>query len=63
VEKPRILVTLDESHPDFDFLKLGPKDNVGQPTPPSQADFAIKAYGSNCGKIQEDNLEELRPKS
>lgn len=48
---------------DFIFLKHGPKDNRNQPTPPENADFAIKAYGSNCGEIREENLEILRPKS
>ena len=59
----RELIKYDMTHPDFDFLAYGPKDNKNQPTPPSNADFAIKAYGSNCGTIQENNLMSLRPKS
>lgn len=48
---------------DFSFLKYGPLDDNKQPTPPQGADFAIKAYGSNCGEIIENNLDILRPKS
>lgn len=60
---PREIVKYDKSHPDFNFLKLGPKDNKNQPTPPLGADFVMKAYGSNCGKLKYDDLENLRPKS
>ena len=56
-------VIYDSTHKDFTFLKLGPKDEKNQPTPPSNADFVMKAYGSNCGEIKEDNLMNLRPKS
>ena len=42
---------------------FGPKDNKNQPTPPEGADFVMKAYGSNCGEIITDGLEDLRPKS
>jgi hypothetical protein len=105
-DKVRDLILLDKTHPDFEFLKLGPKDSKNQPTVPpslflnsymsprglhtsplwgqygpndpssplgtgiwSQRDciqkpcFALKAYGSNCGQIQEDCLDNLRPKS
>ena len=62
-EIPRKIISYDENHPDFVFLKLGPKDNKNQPTPPKYADFAIKAYGSNCGQINKTNLQNLRPKS
>lgn len=60
---PRQIIKYDKTHPDFNFLKLGPKDIKNQPTPPLEADFAMKAYGSNCGEIKEDNLNNLRPKS
>lgn len=50
-------------HPDFTFLKLGPLDKKGQPTCPINADFVIKAYGSNCGEIVSEGLDKLRPKS
>ena len=30
---------------------------------PTTADFAMKAYGSNCGEIVTTNLQSLRPKS
>lgn len=54
---------LTTKHKDWDFLMFGPKDNKNQLTPPEGADFAMKAYGSNCGEIITDDLEELRPKS
>ena len=57
------IIRYDKTHPDFEFLKLGPKDNKKQPTPPSGADFVMKAYGSNCGELKCDNLQILRPKS
>ena len=62
-DTPRNIIIYDKSHIDFDFLKLGPKDKNNQPTPPKNADFVVKAYGSNCGEIVQDNLEMLRPKS
>jgi len=60
---PRKLTVYDKTHPDFNFVKLGPKDKNNQPTPPKGADFVIKAYGANCGTIIETNLNNLRPKS
>jgi hypothetical protein len=48
---------------DFAFVKYGEKDATGQPTVPLSADFAIKAFGSNCGEIFTENLINLRPKS
>jgi hypothetical protein len=60
---PRKIVKYDKIHPDFTFLKHGPKDDKNQPTPPNGADFAMKAYGSNCGKLETENLFLLRPKS
>lgn len=59
----RSCVVYDKKHADFTFMKHGPRDLNNQPTPPKNADFVIKAYGSNCGKIHEKKLEELRPKS
>jgi len=59
----RAKVVLPKTHEDFHFLKWGPLDINGQPTPPIGAHFAMKAYGSNCGQIVEEGLEELRPKS
>jgi hypothetical protein len=56
-------IIFDTVHPDFSFVRLGDNDINGQPTPPSNADFTIKAYGSNCGIIQKNELEKLRPKS
>ena len=60
---PRNPIRLPETHEDWQFLKLGPKDDNNQPTPPTNADFAIRAYGGQCGIIQMDELELLRPKS
>lgn len=59
----RYKVTLETKHNDWEFLSLGPKDNVGQPTPPVGADFAIRAYGGKCGDIKIEELHLLRPKS
>ena len=56
-------IIYNSTHKDFKFMKHGPKDANNQPTPPISADFAIKAYGSNCGEIKSSNLQELRPKS
>ena len=44
-------------------MKLGPKDDNNQPTPPEGADFALKAYGGSCGEIIDGDLSHLRPKS
>ena len=61
---PRKIVIYDKTHPDFIFVKHGPKDKKNQPTPPVEdSDFAVKAYGSNCGEIQDTCLDMLRPKS
>ena len=59
----RSVVKYDKTHPDFRFLKLGPKDDKKQPTPPEGTDFVMKAYGSNCGELKCNNLQLLRPKS
>lgn len=58
----RDVIKLETSHKDWNFLGFGPKDKNGQPTPPTGADFAIRAYGGKCGFISSD-LETLRPKS
>lgn len=55
-------IKLKTTHKDWTFLKFGPNDERGQPTPPSGADFAIRAYGGKCGEITEE-MEALRPKS
>jgi predicted RNA methylase len=59
----REIVKLDTSHDDWDFLSLGPNDDKNQPTPPSNTDFVIRAYGGKCGEIKTDNMDNLRPKS
>lgn len=60
---PREKVVYAKTHTDFTFLKHGPKDERQQPTPPTGYNFALKAYGSNCGEIVDGDLSHLRPKS
>lgn len=62
---PRYLTVYRKEHKDFAFVPYGPMDAKKQPTPPQLAlfDFAIRAYGSNCGSLVLENLENLRPKS
>jgi hypothetical protein len=59
----RQIIKLQTTHKDWDFLPFGPIDNQGQPTPPDNADFAIRAYGGKCGEIATERLHLLRPKS
>jgi hypothetical protein len=61
--KPRKEIILDLTHDDWEFIPFGPKDDNGQPTPPKNVDFALRAYGGKCGEIFEKNLSKLRPKS
>lgn len=56
-------IILQTNHNDWEFLSFGPLDDKGQPTPPSGADFAIRAYGGKCGEVRCEELEKLRPKS
>lgn len=62
-ETPRQFIAQPTTHPDWVFLKLGPKDIHGQPTPPLHADFAMRAYGGKIGDIKTEGLKDLRPKS
>ena len=59
----RIPISPVYEHPDWRFLDYGPLDADGQPTPPKNADFALRAYGGQCGEIRIENLFLLRPKS
>lgn len=59
----RLQISLPSKHADWEFLSFGPLDDRGQPTPPTGADFAIRAYGGKIGEIKTDNLHLLRPKS
>jgi len=59
----RTIINLVTRHKDWEFLGFGANDVRGQPTPPNNADFAIRAYGGNCGEIIMTGLEHLRPKS
>ena len=59
----RELTIQEKTHPDWQFLAMGPLDERGQPTPPTGADFALRAYGGKCGEIVEQGLNTLRPKS
>jgi hypothetical protein len=61
--QPRQKIRQESTHPDFEFLQWGPLDSKKQPTPNMDADFAMRAYGSNCGKLYTENLISLRPKS
>lgn len=62
-DEPRAIIIQETKHPDWQFLAMGPLDERGQPTPPTDADFALRAYGGKCGEIVETGLETLRPKS
>lgn len=59
----RNIKKLNTTHKDWIFLNLGDKDENNQPNPPSNADFAIRAYGGKCGEIIDTDLNTLRPKS
>jgi hypothetical protein len=59
----RALIDLPTKHADWEFLAFGPLDEKGQPTPPTGAEFAMRAYGGKIGEICADGLSELRPKS
>jgi hypothetical protein len=62
-EFERPFVDLPTNHKDWQFLTFGSLDEYGQPTPPTGADFVIRAYGGKIGEIKKENLNELRPKS
>jgi len=62
-DENRDIIKLATKHADWDFLSNGPPDNIGQPTPPKGADFALLAYGGKCGSIVTTELDKLRPKS
>lgn len=62
-ETKRQIIDLPTTHADWEFLKLGPNDTNGQPTPPLNADFAMRAYGGKVGEIKTEGLNKLRPKS
>ena len=62
-ENKRELLELPKTHNDWEFLKLGKRDSAWQPTPPLNADFALRAYGGKIGEIKTEGLNELRPKS
>jgi hypothetical protein len=62
-ENKRDIIELPKTHNDWQFLKLGKRDSTGQPTPPLNADFALRAYGGKIGDIKTEGLNELRPKS
>ncbi len=62
-DQARVFEDLPLTHPHWTFLGYGPLDENGQPTPPQGADFAIRAYGGNCGELRILELDTLRPKS
>lgn len=59
----RPYVELPTKHSDWMFLPFGANDETGQPTPPTGADMAMRAYGGKIGEIKINGLNELRPKS
>lgn len=63
IDIEREFIDLPKTHGDWEFLKLGKTDASGQPTPPENADFALRAYGGTIGEIKTEGLMELRPKS
>lgn len=65
LDTKREKVELETEHPDWTFLPFGVNDEKGQPTPPDNADFAIRAYGGKIGHIVhlQVDLKLLRPKS
>jgi hypothetical protein len=62
-DKKRERLIMPTESEDWDFLPLGPLDGNGQPTPPTGASFALRAYGANCGQVVTEDLHMLRPKS
>jgi hypothetical protein len=64
-DKKRQPVVQTTHHADWTFLPWGPLDEFGQPTPPSGADFAMRAYGGQIGEIVScvEQMQTLRPKS
>jgi hypothetical protein len=59
----RCVIRLPTTHSDWGFLELGSRDERGQPTVPTTADFVVRAYGHSCGEIKTRELDLLRPKS
>lgn len=60
---PRAIIIQEKKNEDWEFIQMGALDERGQPTPPTGADFALRAYGGKCGDIVDKGLELLRPKS
>lgn len=62
---PRTKIPLITTSPDFEFVKYGKLDEFNQPTPPEPIlfDFAMKAFGSNCGQLELNKEYSFRPKS
>jgi len=50
----RKIVELVTTHNHFEFLKLKERNDKNQPIKPNGADFVMKAYGSNCGQLVEE---------
>tara|TARA_B100001564_G_C20655133_1_gene678794 strand:- start:112 stop:963 length:852 start_codon:yes stop_codon:yes gene_type:complete len=61
--KNRKDINIPTTHNDWEYVKLGPLDNNNQPTPPTNVDFALRAYGGKIGHIETEDLHLLRPKS
>jgi hypothetical protein len=57
---PRSLIKLPLTHKDFEVLSY--RTVNGKVAAPENVDFAVRAYGGNCGQISLD-IEDLAPKS
>ena len=55
-------IKLKTSHKDWKFLNYE-KTSSNKLIAPQGADFAIRAYGGNCGEIVDKELNLLKPKS
>lgn len=62
-DNKREKIQFPTKHKDFTFIKYTEYNENNQPIAPHGSDFALLAYGGDCGKIVDNNLNELRPKS
>jgi len=61
IERPKI--TFPKKHNDWEFLKTGSGNTIGQPESSLDADLAIRAFGGLVGEIRVDNFNELTTRS
>jgi hypothetical protein len=62
-QEKRTKIIYPLTHPDFSFKNYTEYNENKQPIPPQGSDFAILAYGGNVGRLNENDLDQLRPKS